>query len=172
MLKQYKVDKVQELVQKLSEKNNLIFTNYSGIKVSTLDVLRGKLREKGADYKVVKNRLFKRALKDAGIVEVDDFLKGPIGVVFSAEDLGEVAKILKDFKKEEDKFSFSLGIMSNVVYNEEQINKIADIPSKEVLIAQIMSLLNAPASGIGMIANQVTSSLARGIKAVAEKNSQ
>ena len=95
MLKQQKIDKVQELVQKLGEKNNLIFTNYSGIKVSTLDTLRSKLREKGADYKVVKNRLFKKALKDAGYVEVDEFLKGPIGVVFSAEDLGEIAKILK-----------------------------------------------------------------------------
>jgi large subunit ribosomal protein L10 len=172
MLKQYKIDKVQELVQKLNEKNNLIFTNYSGIKVSTLNELRSKLRENGADYKIIKNRLFKRALKDAGYVEVDEYLKGPIGVVFSADDLGEIAKILKDFKKEEEKFSFSLGIMSNVVYNEEQINKIADIPSKEVLIAQIMSLLNAPASGIAMIANQVTASLARGIQAVAEENSQ
>jgi large subunit ribosomal protein L10 len=172
MLRQDKIDKVQELIDKLGEKNNLIFTNYSGIKVSTLDALRSKLREKGADYKVVKNRLFKKALKDAGYVEVDEFLKGPIGVVFSADDLGEIAKILKDFKKEEEKFSFSLGIMSNVVYNEEQINKIADIPSKEVLIAQIMSLINAPATGIAMVSKQVTSSLARGINAVAEKNAQ
>lgn len=172
MAKQYKIDNVQALIQKLNEKGNLIFTDFSGIKVSVLSELRNKLREKDAEYKVVKNNLFKRALKDAGYKDVDDYLKGPIGVVFTSSDLGEAAKILKDFKKEQENFRFSLGIMDNVVYNEEQIRKIADIPSKEVLISQIMSLINAPASNIAMVMNQTISSLARGINAVAEKNAQ
>ncbi len=172
MAKQYKIDNVQALVQKLSEKGNLIFTDFSGIKVGVLSELRNKLREKDADYKVVKNTLFKRALKDAGYVDVDDHLKGPIGVVFTGSDLGETAKILKEFKKEQENFRFSLGIMDNIAYNEEQIKKIADIPSKEVLISQIMSLINASASNIAMVMNQTIASLARGINAVAEKNAQ
>jgi len=172
MAKQYKIDRVQELVQRLNEKSNLILTNYSGIKVSMLSELRNKLREKGAEYKVVKNTLFKRALKDAGYQEIDDHLKGPIGVVFSENDLSEISKILKEFKKEQEKFSFSLGIMDKVIYNEEQINRIADIPSKEVLLAQIMSLINSSASSIAMAINQTIAAVPRGIKAVAEKNSQ
>lgn len=170
MIKQYKVDKVQELTDRLKEKKNLIFTNYSGTKVSHLTNLRNKLRSKGIDYKVVKNNLFKRALKDAGYPEVDNFLKGPIGVAFIKEDLGEAAKILKEFKKEQEKFGFSLGIMDNIVYNEEQIKRIADIPSKEVLISQIMSLVNSAATNIAMVINQTIASVPRGIKAVAEKN--
>jgi large subunit ribosomal protein L10 len=170
MVKQYKVDKVQELTQKLQEKKNIILTNYSGTKVSHLTALRNKLRAKGIDYKVVKNNLFKRALKETGYPEVDNYLKGPIGVAFIKEDLGEAAKIIKDFKKEQEKFSYSLGIMENIVYNEEQIKRIADIPSKEVLISQIMSLINSGARNLAGVINQTIASVPRGIKAVAEKN--
>ncbi len=172
MVKQYKVDKVQELILHLKDKRNIILTNYSGIKVSGLTSLRNKLRVKNIDYKVIKNNLLKRALKDTGYPEVDKYLKGPIGVVFADSDLGEAAKILKDFKKEQEKFNFSLGIMDNVVYNEEQIKKIADIPSKEVLYAQIMSLINSSATNITMAINQTIASVTRGIKAVAEKSAQ
>ena len=172
MVKQYKIDRVQELTQKLKEKRNLILTNYSGTKVSHLTMLRNKLRAKGIDYKVVKNNLFKRALKETGYPEVDNYLKGPIGVAFVNEDLGEAAKILKDFKKEQEKFKYSLGIMDNVIYNEEQIKRIADIPSKEVLISQIMSLINSAATNIAMVVNQTIASVPRGIKAVAEKNAK
>ncbi|MFH0977471.1 MAG: 50S ribosomal protein L10 [Spirochaetota bacterium] len=170
MVKQYKIDRVQELTSKLQEKKNIILTNYSGTKVSSLTALRNKLRAKGIDYKVVKNNLFRKALKDTGYPEVDDFLKGPIGVVFVKDDLSEAAKILKDFKKEQEKFSFTLGIMDNVVYNGEQVKKIADIPSKEVLIAQIMSLINSGAANLAMVVNQTIASVPRGVKAVAEKN--
>lgn len=172
MVKQYKIDKVQEIVQKLNAKKNIILTNYSGIKVSSLTTLRNKLHAKNVDYKVVKNNLLRKALKDTGYPEVDDYLKGPIGVAFIKDDVSEAAKVLKEFKKENEKFSFSLGIMDNVIYNEEQIKKIADIPSKEVLIAQIMSLINASASGIATVINQTIASVPRGIKAVAEKNAQ
>jgi large subunit ribosomal protein L10 len=172
MAKQQKIDQVQAITLKLKEKKNIIFTNYSGIKVSSLTALRNKLRVKNIDYKVIKNNLLKRALKDNGYPEVDQYLKGPIGVVFAHSDLGEAAKILKDFKKEQEKFSFSLGIMENVVYNADQIKKIADIPSKEVLYSQIMSLINSSARNIAVAMNQTIASVARGVKAVAEKNAQ
>lgn len=172
MAQQYKVDKVNEFVSKLQEKSNIILTNYSGLNVSELDGLRDQLRDKGVDYKVIKNNLFKRALKEAGFQDIDDFLKGPIAVAFTEDDLIETAKIFKNFRKEHEKFSYSLGIMDNVVYDETQIQKIADIPSREVLIAQIMSLLNNPATKLAMVVNQVTASLARAVKAVAEKNSK
>jgi large subunit ribosomal protein L10 len=170
MAKQQKIDQVQAITLKLKEKQNIIFTNYSGIKVSSLTALRNKLRVKNIDYKVIKNNLLKRALKDTGYPEVDQYLKGPIGVVFVNSDLGEAAKILKEFKKEQEKFSYSLGIMDNVVYNEDQIRRIADIPSKEVLYSQIMSLLNSSARNIAVAMNQTIASVARGVKAVAEKN--
>ena len=111
MAKQYKVDEVNNLVEKLQEKGNIILTQYSGVTVKNLSVLRNKLREKNADYKVVKNNLFKRALENAGYSGLDDYLKGPIAVAFMDEEIGEVAKILQDFKKDADTFSYSYGVI-------------------------------------------------------------
>jgi large subunit ribosomal protein L10 len=170
MVKQYKIDEVAKLSEKLSEKKNIILTNYSGIKVQELSDLRRKLRAKGCDYKVVKNNLFKRALKDSGSVAMDEFLKGPIGVVFTGSDLSDAAKILKEFNKEQEKFSFSAGVMENVVYSGEQVKRIADLPGKDVLLSQVMSLVNGPGTKIAIGLNQIMASLARGINAVAEKN--
>jgi len=170
VVKQYKVDKVKELVLKLQEKKNIILTNYSGIKVKDLNELRSKLREKGVDYKVIKNNYFTRALSDEGYVAIDKYLKGPVAVAFTNSDLTDAAKVFKDFKKEHQNFSYFLGLMDNVVYEAEFIKRIADLPSREVLIGKILSLLNAPATNLSLIINQTIASLARGIKAVAEKN--
>jgi large subunit ribosomal protein L10 len=168
MVKQYKIDEVENLTNKLQEKNNIIFTDYSGVKVQELSSLRRKLREKNAEYKVVKNNLFKLALEKAGFQSLDEHLKGPVAVAFAGEGVGEVAKVLKDFGKEVDAFSYSIGVFDSVLYSEEQVQKIADLPSREELLAKTMMLINGPASGVAMGMNQVMASLARGIKAVAE----
>ncbi len=170
MVKQYKIDEVQNLSEKLQKKRNIILTNYSGIKVKDLSELRRKLRAKGCEYKVVKNNLFKRAVKDTIGVDIDKHLVGPVGVVFSENDLSEPAKVLKDFNKEIEVFKFSVGVMDNVVYTGEQVRRIADLPSKEVLLSQTMSLINGPGTKIAIGINQIMASLARGINAVAEKN--
>lgn len=172
MVKQYKVDEVTYLVSKLKDRSNLILTNYSGIMVKDLGKLRKTLRNKNAEYRVVKNTLFKRALKEVGIQGLDEYLKGPVAVAFIKDEIGEVAKALKDFAKDVEKFSYSAGILDKVIYSKDQIKQIADLPSKEVVIAQVMGLVNGPARGIAVGVNQIMASLARGIKAVAEARNQ
>ena len=115
MVKQYKIDEVSNLSQRLDERKNIILTNYSGVKVKSLNELRAKLREKDAEYKVVKNNLFKLALKEKGYENLDEHLKGPIAVAFAGEQFGEIAKVLKDFVTEEEKFSYSIGVFDNVI---------------------------------------------------------
>ena len=168
MAKQYKIDEVSELIGRLKERKNFILTDYSGVKVNDLAVLRRQLSEKDAQYKVVKNNLFKRALKETGYESVDEHLVGPLGVAFSGDQAGDVAKVLKEFAEKNEKFSFLAGVLDNVVYSKEQIKKIADLPPKEVLLSQTMAMINAPARYIATGMNQVMASLARGIKAVAE----
>ena len=172
MVKQNKVDDVAFLTTKLKQRSNLILTNYSGIKVKDLSKLRKNLRSKNSEYRVVKNTLFKRALKEVGIEGLDNYLKGPIAVAFIKDEIGEVAKAFKDFAKEYEKFSFSAGFVDKVIYTQDQIKKIADLPAKDVLLAQTMSLINGPAKGIATGMNQIMASLARGIKAVAEARNQ
>ena len=166
MVKQYKVDEVSDLRAKLENYGNFILTDYSGIKVKDLGLLRSKLREKEAIYKVV------RALKETGNEAICEKIKGPVAVAFAGEQVGEVAKVLKEFKAEVENFSYFSGMLDSTVYDENEIAKIADLPSKEVLLAKVMSLVNGPSTQIAMGMNQVMSSLARGIQAVAEKNNQ
>jgi large subunit ribosomal protein L10 len=172
MIKQYKIDEVKSLAEKLKAKGNIIFTDYSGVKVKGLQELRKKLRAKNVEYKVVKNNLFKLALKEAGYEGMDSHVKGPVAVAFIKSEVAETAKIFKDFSKEQEKFSFSLAVFDKVIYNDEQVKKIAELPSKDVIISQVMSLINGPSRGIAVGINQIMASLARGIKAVAESNSK
>jgi large subunit ribosomal protein L10 len=170
MAQQYKIDFVNELKETLAEKKNIILTKYSGIKVADMSVLRRDIKAKGARYKVVKNNLFKRALDESGYENIEDHLKGPIGVAFAGDEIADIAQILKSFKKDQEAFDYFLGIIENTVYNEADLAKIADLPSREVLLGQVLSLINAPAGKIAMGMNQIMASLARGIQAVAEKN--
>ena len=172
MVKQYKIDGVNVIVDKLNANKNIILTNYSGIKVSALTELRNGVKQKGSKYQVVKNNLFRKALKDCGYTAIDDFLKGPIAVAFAGDQVGEVAKLFKDFKKDQEKFELLGAIIDGVVYNAEGINRIADLPSKEALFTQILYMVNAPTTKIAMGMNQIMASVARGIQAVAEKNAQ
>lgn len=168
MIKQYKIDEVSVLKEKLKDRGNFILTDYSGVKVNDLAVLRRSLAEKNATYKVVKNNLFRRAIDESGYVKMDEHLKGPMGVAFSGDQIGDVAKVLKEFSEKNDKFSFFAGVIDKVVYGKVDIKRIADLPSKEVLLSQTMAMINGPARTIATGMNQIMASLARGIKAVAE----
>ncbi|NLV66194.1 MAG: 50S ribosomal protein L10 [Spirochaetes bacterium] len=168
MIKQYKIDEVSVLKEKLKDRGNFILTDYSGVKVNDLAVLRRSLAEKNATYKVVKNNLFRRAIEESGYVKMDEHLKGPMGVAFSGDQIGDVAKVLKEFSDKNDKFSFFAGVIDRVVYGKNDIKRIADLPSKEVLLSQTMAMINGPARTIATGMNQIMASLARGIKAVAE----
>lgn len=168
MVKQVKIDDVNALVEKINQKKNFILTKYTGIKVKGLTLVRRKLREKNGDYHVVKNNMFKRALKECGYEGLDGMIKGPIAVAFANAEIAEIAKALKEFIKEEEKFGLYGGVIDKIVYDETQIMRIADLPSKEVLLSQVMSLVNGPASKIAIGTNQIMASLARGINAVAE----
>ncbi len=170
MVQQYKIDMVKEISDTLEGSANFILTSYSGIKVADLTRLRRNIRAKGGKLKVVKNNLFNRALTSKGYTSLDEQLKGPIAVAFGGDQIGDIAQVLKEFKKEHESFSYFLGVIDKSTYDEKSIQRIADLPSKEVLFAQIMSGLNSPARVIASGMNQIMSSLARGIKAVAEKN--
>jgi large subunit ribosomal protein L10 len=162
MVKQYKIDAVTELVSKISEQRNIILTNYSGIKDSEIRKLRIQLREKGAVYKVVRNNLFSKALKDAGVsADITSSIKGPIADAFMNDQVGDVAKVFKAFKTEQEKFQYFLGIVEGVVYDEKGVQKLADLPTRDGLLGMIAG---------GM--NQIMASVARGINAVAEKNAE
>ncbi len=174
MPNQANIQAVDLLSQTIDAKANFLVLSYRGITVNELNSLRDDLRQQGIVLKVVKNNLFRLALKEKGIEgPFDEFLVGPNMVAFSETDLSGPAKILKKYIKSKGKASpleIKMGVSDGTVYEKNDVEAIADLPSKEELLAKIMGSINSPASGIAGVMHGVMSKLARAIKEVAQKN--
>ena len=152
---------------------NFIVTHYQGLDVAQISTLRKKLRDAGASYTVVKNNVFSIALKESGTAKdfpFDATMKGPNAIAFSSSDVPAVAKVLRDFSKDNEKLKITAGVMEATYFDAKGIAAIADLPSREQILAQLAAMLNSPATKIAGTLNNVIASLARGIKSVAEKN--
>ena len=155
---------VAELKSKLEAKPNFILAAYSGLTVKHMTDLRANLRKEGSEMKVLKNNLFLRALKEsknhsAKEIDFGAEYKGPLAAIFSQDNLPTVAKICKDFAKTNENLVMKGGFFDGSVLDPKGVDGIAGLPSREELLTQI---------AFGM--NNVMSTLARAINAVAEKN--
>ena len=139
---------VAELAEQLKTAQSGVLVDYIGLTVEEDTDLRRKLREGGVDYKVVKNTLTRFAAKEVGFDELDEVLNGPTSLALGFEDPVAPAKIIADFAKKNDKISIKAGFLDGKVISLDEIKRLADTPSKETLIATILSSLNAPASNL------------------------
>jgi large subunit ribosomal protein L10 len=173
MPSQKKIELIQQYSQLLKDNPDFILTRYQGINVAKLSELRKELNKSNTRYRVVKNNIFKRALAERADIKdfpADKELNGPIGVAFVKDDITGVAKVLKKFSGENESFKMMSGVMESRYYNESGIKAVADLPSRDQSLATLASALNSPARNIASLMNQIMSSLARAINAVAEKN--
>lgn len=134
------------LTEKMKGAASGIFVDYRGLTVAEDTELRTKLREANVDYKVIKNTLCRFAIKEIGFDELDPILNGPTSLAISEDDPVAPAKILSDYAKTNDKLEIKAGFMDGAVMTLEQIKSLASTPSREVLLATILSSLNAPIS--------------------------
>jgi len=143
-------------VEQIKDSDAIIVTDYRGLTVPQIQELRGKIREAEGSFAVVKNTLAKRALEEAGLPAIDDMLTGPVGLGFCHQNVPGVAKAITRFAKDVDVFEVKGGLMGDTIVDEEAIKKLADLPSIDVLRAQILGLINAPATQLtGVIAGSV-----------------
>ena len=148
---QEKQQVVAELTEKLKNAATGIFVDYRGLSVSEDTELRSKLRAANVEYKVIKNTLCRFAIKEVGLDEIDPILNGPTALAISEEDPVAPAKILADFAKENEKLEIKAGFMDGAVMSLDEIKKLAATPSRETLLATILSSLNAPASNLARL---------------------
>lgn len=141
---------VSELRERISRAPVLYLTDFTGLKVKEMTELRGQLRESGAEYVVVKNRLAKRVFAESDeLPDITGSLVGPTGWVFGYEDAAAAAKVLSDFAKEHDsKPTFKLGVLENEILQPEQVERIAKLPPKEQLYAELAGALQAPMANL------------------------
>jgi large subunit ribosomal protein L10 len=123
-----------------------IMTEYRGLTVAQLNRLRHELRQVGGRYQVTKNTLTRRALKDTAFEKLEELLQGPTGLVTSADDPVAVAKVLVRFAEQHDKLKITGAVLEGAVLPAENVNALAKLPSREVLLAQVLGLINAPAA--------------------------
>src|SRR5690606_35152020 len=139
-----KVEAVAEIKEQLESARAVFLTEYRGIAVGQMGDLRRRLREAGADYKVVKMTLARRAADDLGIEGLDDHLVGPTAMAFAHTDSVAAAKALSDFAKENECLVVKRGQLADKILQPEEVSKLAEIEPREVLLAKIAGAARAP----------------------------
>lgn len=151
---------VATLTEKLQNAASGVLVDYKGISVAEDTALRVELRESGVDYSVVKNTLTRLAIKNVGLEELDPVLNGTTSLAVSKGDpIAPMRVINKYAKKLGDKFNIKAGFMDGKVLSLEEVTALADLPSKEVLLAQTLGMMLSPITSLAIV-----------LKAIAEKD--
>src|SRR6267378_8601750 len=122
--------------ERIREAQGLYLADFTGMSVEKLSLLRKKCREQKVQFRVIKNTLLKRAFNARGITELDPFLEGPTGLVFSPVSEMSPAKILSDFAKEHERPRIKAAVVDGRLFDEKSIARLATLPSREVLLSQ------------------------------------
>ncbi len=139
----------QELKEKFEKAPLIILTNFQGMTVAETNALRRKLREAGAEYKVVKNTFMRYAYPGTPAEQIKDAFVGPTGIVFAFEDIVAAAKALKDYMAGEDsKLKFKAAIVEGKVADFNMIKQLAELPSREELLGQLAFTLKYPVNAV------------------------
>jgi len=151
MVQQYKIDEVTKIKSRLENSKSIVLIDYKGVNIEEVDELRNRMRNAGVDYFVSKNTFIKIALNQLGISDLDNFLDGPTAIATSGEDEVAPARELANFKKEitkdKDFPTFKVGFVDGSLMDISQLEVLAKLPNKEVLISQILQGFNAPITG-------------------------
>ena len=135
---------LQDTTERIRGVRGIYLADFSGMSVEKLSLLRKRCREQNVQFRVIKNTLLKRAFNERGISELDPHLEGPTGLVFSAESEMAPAKILADFAKEHEKPRIKAAVLDGRLFDDRAIAQLAKLPSREVLLAQLLAAFVAP----------------------------
>lgn len=165
-----KEELVKVLNEKFSRAKALVLTDYRGLDTSAMHALRTKLREASVEYRVVKNTLMSRASDGTDVALLKDHFAGPSAVALSYEDPVAPAKVLVKFSKEHADLEVKAGVLDGKVIDLEGILRLAELPSREALLAQLLSVFNGPARSFVTVLSGVPRNLLGVLNAIkAEK---
>jgi large subunit ribosomal protein L10 len=164
-----KANIVSHLSEELNRSPFLLVADYQRMKVDQFGELRNRLAPAGAQIRVVKNSFLKRAMADSGMPNVGDKLVGQTAIVMGESDVAPVAKILKLFAAEFKTGTLKVGVIDKAVLSISEVETLAELPAREVLLAQLLGLFLSPARRLVRLLNEPGSALARLLKARGEK---
>jgi len=160
---------VADLHDNFKKSKVVILTDYKGLDVSAISKLRRKLREVDVEYKVVKNTLITIASEDTDAALIKDYFKGPSALALSYDDPVAPAKVLVDFAKENDKLKIQVGVMEGRVIDLNEIKALSSLPSREVLLGQLLSAMNGVATAFVRVLNGVPVNLLNVMQAIRDQ---
>ncbi len=163
-----KVATVDEVKAKVDATSTAVVTEYRGMTVAQIQTLRRQLRALDADYKVFKNTLVRRAIAGTAVEPLDAFLEGPTAIAFVNGDVSAVAKALRDFAREAPKLIVKGGVVDGKPLTKGDLSALADLPSRDVLLAQIAGMLASPLRTLAGLMKAVPQNFAYGLSALIE----
>ncbi len=163
-----KVAVVDEVRERLSSTNAAILTEYRGLSVSGMETLRRQIYEAGGDYKVYKNTLVRRAAHENGLDGLDPLLEGPTAIAFVREDVATVAKVLRDFARTHPSLVVKGGLVGTSLLDARTTASLAELPTREVLLAQVAGAFAAPMQRFAALLAAVPQKMAYALSALIE----
>lgn len=164
-----KEQEVAELSDKLARVKGAVLTEYRGLNVSQITRLRRKLRDAGVEYRVVKNTLLRLAARQAGLAGLDPYLTGPTAVAFGYQDPVSPARVLSEFAREFKQLAIKAGVLEGKIIDREGVRFLAELPSRELLLARVLGGMKSPLAGLAVVLNAPLQGLVRVLQAVREQ---
>ena len=170
MKKEQKTAMVAALAERLGRANMALVSEYRGMTAAESTEMRRRVRAARGELRVAKNTLIRRAIKGTPFASLEEKLGGPVGLILSFEDPVTVAKTVTSYKELGEKFKLRGGVLDGKPLSAEEIQALAALPPREVILAQLLGLLMAPATQVVRLLNEPGSALARVIDAIGKKN--
>lgn len=164
-----KVVEVADIKQKLDRASGVVVVEYTGMNVLEVTDLRNQMRKANVEYRVLKNTLVQRAANELSIEGLEPFLKGTTAVAFGYEDPTQPAKVLAEYMKKVNKLQVKCGLVDKKVIEAKEVDALAKVPAKEVLVAKLLGTMNAPIANFVGILNGPARALVCALKAVQDQ---
>ena len=169
MKRNHKETVVQDLAERLARARAVVLTDFTGLKVDQMTELRRKLRESDQEYLVVKNTLFRLASQGTALESLARDLSGPNGLGLSYDDPVALAKNLSEFAKDNPKLEVRSGVLGEQVLDFQDLQALAKLPSREILLAQLLGTLNGVARNLVSVLAAVPRGLVTALKQIEEQ---
>ncbi len=167
-----KESQVELIQKKFSQAKAVVLTDYRGLTVEEMTELRKKLREAEVEFRVVKNTLARLAARKANIEGLEPYLEGPTAIAFGEKDPVAPAKILHSFARDHKNLELKMGIVENRILDRQELAALATLPSREVLLAQLAGVVQAPLRNLGMVLSAPLRNMVYALEGIRKKQAQ
>jgi large subunit ribosomal protein L10 len=169
VLRKQKEKIINDIRDQVHGSNLVILSTFTGLNVEKITKLRKSLRGVESSYRVVKNTLINKAVKDTEMESLEKFFTGSSAVIFAKGDPSRPCKVLKDFRKENEQLEIKGGMFEGRVLSDKDIEGLADLPSREVLLAKLLFLMKSPHQRLVNVLSGVSQKLVQVLEAIKQK---